>query len=60
MHWHIQTFRYGGWRGGGGGGHPDPEIKGDPASKFFFRLFGSHFGLKIPGSPTGMDFFSYR
>ena len=32
---------------GGGGGHPDPEIKGDPASKFFFRPFGSHFGLKI-------------
>ena len=24
--------------GGGGSGHPDPEIRGGPASKFFFFL----------------------
>ena len=36
---------------GGGGGHPDPEIRaGGAASKhFFFQAFGPHFGLKIRG-----------
>ena len=29
---------------GGGGGHPDPEIRG-------VGLFGPQFGLKIKGSP---------
>ena len=49
-----------------GAGHPDPEIRGAPASKkIFFRPFGPHFGLKIrgrprspgpsPGSATGLD-----
>ena len=36
--------------GGGGGGHPDPEIRGGGAGpglkKSFFRPFGLHFGLK--------------
>ena len=43
-------------REGGGGGHPDPEIRGAPASKkIFFRPFGPHFGLKIrgEGGPPG-------
>ena len=36
---------------GGGGGHPDPEIRGGGQSqKFFFRPFGPHFGLKIRGA----------
>ena len=35
---------------GRGVGHPDPEIKGGPASKKkFFRPFGPHFRLKIRG-----------
>ena len=40
-------------------GHPDPEIGGDPVSKFFFRPFRPQFGLKIrggggaPGSSPG-------
>ena len=34
-------------RGGGGGGHSDPEIRGGGAvSKFFLRPFGAQFGLK--------------
>ena len=33
LQWPIQTFRLG--RGGGGGGHPDPEIRGGPVSKKF-------------------------
>ena len=44
---------------GGGGGGPDPEIRGAVSKPFFFRLFGSQFGLKIrawqgpsPGSTT--------
>ena len=43
----------------GGGGHPDPEIRGGPGlQKNFFRPFGPQFGLKIrgpdpsPGSAT--------
>ena len=27
--------------------HPDCEIRGPPVSKFFLRLFGPQFGLKI-------------
>ena len=41
-------------RGGGGGGHPDPEIRGGLASKkHVFRPFGPHFDLIIrgPGPP---------
>ena len=34
-----------GVEGGGGGGHPDPEIRGGG------RPFGSQFGLKIRGGP---------
>ena len=48
----------------GGGGYPDPEIRGWPGlKKNFFRPFGPQFGLKIggggkppgpsPGSATG-------
>ena len=30
------------------GGHPDPEIRGEPGlKKKFFRPFGAHFNLKI-------------
>ena len=37
-------------RGGGGGGHPDPEIsRGAQSPKKFFRLFGPHFDRKIRG-----------
>ena len=38
-------------RRGGGGGHPDPEIKGGGAvsKKFFSAPFGSQFGLKVSG-----------
>ena len=39
-------------RGGGGAGHPDPEIRGvggTRSKKNFFRPFGPHFGLKIRG-----------
>ena len=31
----------------GGGGHPDPEIKGGSLKKILFRPFGPHFGLKM-------------
>ena len=37
--------------GGGGGDHPDPEIRGVWSQKpFFFQLFGPQFGLKIRGA----------
>ena len=36
-------------RGGGGSGHPDPEIRGEQSHPKFFRPFGPHFGLKIRG-----------
>ena len=37
-------------RGGGGGGHPDPEIRsGDGLQKKYFLLLGPQFGLKIRG-----------
>ena len=41
--------------GGGGGSHPDPEIRGDQSPKNFFQPFGPQFGLKIRGclSPPG-------
>ena len=44
-------------RGGEGGGHPDPEIRGgEPRSpKFYFRPFGPQFGLKIRVSGGGHD-----
>ena len=35
------------WRGGGGGGHPDPEIRGGGLKTIVFRPFGLQFGLKI-------------
>ena len=35
--------------GGGGGGHPDPEIGGGAVSQNIFRLFGLQFGLRIRG-----------
>ena len=35
--------------GGGGGGHPDPEIRGDRPQKNIFRPFGPLFGLKVKG-----------
>ena len=39
-------------RGEGGGGHPDPEIRGGVASKkHVFPSFGPHFDLKIRGGP---------
>ena len=38
--WRIQTF------GGGGAGHPDPDIRGGRCFPF-----GSQFGLKIRGAP---------
>ena len=50
VQWRIQTFR---WGGEGGGGHPDPEIRGGGAGskKFFWAL---HFGLEIRGGcPPG-------
>ena len=34
----------------GGGGHPDPGIRGAGFKKRFFRPFGPQFGLKIRGS----------
>ena len=35
----------------GGGGHPDPEIRGMPGlKKNIFRHFGPQFGLKIRGA----------
>ena len=34
----------------GGGGHLDPEIRGGPTSKIFFRPFGPHFDLKVRGA----------
>ena len=34
-------------RGGGGEGHPDPEIRRGPGLKFFFRPFGSQLGPQI-------------
>ena len=38
---------------GGGGGHPDPEIReGVRSLKKLFRPFGPQFGLKIKGSPS--------
>ena len=43
-------------REGEGGGHPYPEIKGEPGLKyFFFRLFGPQFGLKIRGAGRSPD-----
>ena len=37
--------------GGGGGFHPDPEIRGGEGSqkKFFFRTCGPQFGIKVRG-----------
>ena len=36
------------------GGHPDPEIRGGPVSRNFFRPFGRPFGRKIRGAgPPG-------
>ena len=39
-------------RAGGGGGHPDPEIRGGGGlKKNFFWPFGPQFGLKNKGGP---------
>ena len=35
---------------GGGGGHPDPEIRGGRSPKNIFRSFGPQFCLEIRGS----------
>ena len=36
----------------GGGGHPDPELRGWPSlKKSFFWPFGPQFGPKITGGP---------
>lgn len=32
LQWWLQTFRLG--QGGGGGSHPDPEIRGGPKNNF--------------------------
>ena len=43
-----------GGRGGGGGVHPDPELRvGGSRLQIFFWLFGPQFGLRIrvPGPP---------
>ena len=45
----LQTTRL----GGGGNDHPDPEMRGTPVSKKFFRPFGPQFGLKIKGGSRG-------
>ena len=36
-------------RGGGGGGHPDPEIRGEGGK--LFKPPGPQFSLKIRGGP---------
>ena len=36
---------------GGGGGHPDPEIRGGPVSKKIFRPFRPPFWSKNKGGP---------
>ena len=38
-------------KGGEGGGHPEPEIRG-VLKETFFAPFGPHFGLKIRGDPS--------
>ena len=38
-------------RARGGGGHPDPEIRGGGLKKNFFWPFGPQFGLKNKGGP---------
>ena len=38
--------------GGGGVGHPDPEIRGARSPKNGFQPFGPHFGGKIRGGPS--------
>ena len=35
------------YQAGGGGGHPDPEIREGDGPAEFFRPFGPEFGLKI-------------
>jgi len=34
-----------------GGGHPDPQIRGEAVSKKSFRPLGPQFSLKIRGRP---------
>ena len=38
--------------GAGRGGYPDPEIRGGPSQKDFFRTFGPKFDLKIRWAGT--------
>ena len=40
---------------GGGGGHPDPEIRGGQSPTKFFQPFGPQFGLKIGGRAPPLD-----
>ena len=44
--WQIQTFRW-----GGGGGHPDTEIRGDGLKKKFLALWASVWS-KNKGGPN--------
>ena len=37
----------------GGGGHPDPEIRGGSLQKFFCRLFGPQFRSNNKGERKG-------
>ena len=38
-------------KGGGGRGHPDPEIRGGPVSKKIFSGLGASFWSKNKGGP---------
>ena len=56
VQWRIQTYG-----AGGGGGHPDPEIREGGLDKKDFRAFGPQFGPNVrgdtgpfPGSATAV------
>ena len=47
--------------GGGGKGHPGPEIReGAQSPKKFFGPVGPQFGLKIKGDPPGSPWIHHR
>ena len=47
----TSALRWGGW---GGGGHPDPEIRGGPpVSQFFFSALRASHCSNIKGGGTG-------